>query len=83
MIKLKWFSPLNKKRFYLAKLALSIYTLGWTVILFLIWYSWDVAIWLKLFVNVLLIIGTPSLKDIIIPFDEYLNDWKEKHTSGG
>lgn len=48
----------------------------WISALILLWYVWDFPIWYKIGINLLLIVGTPSLSDLVKPYDQYIKDWE-------
>jgi hypothetical protein len=55
------------------------YTIAWLLILYKIWYAWNVPIFYKLSVNLVLILGTPALSDLTKTYDKYKKDWETKN----
>ena len=71
--------PLSRKRFWISNLILWLYTIVWLILLFSVWYLWDVPLGYKLAVNLILILGTPALSDLIKPYEKYKKEWAKKN----
>ena len=70
---------LSKKMYYLYKMIWWVYTTIWLYILFKIWYAWNVSLWFKIVINMLLIIGTPALSDLVKTYKKYEKEWEVEH----
>jgi membrane protein implicated in regulation of membrane protease activity len=67
--------PLSRKKYRLIMIALWLYTAMWILILIFMHY-WGVSYWIKLPIYFLLIVGTPSLSDLIKPYERYEKEWQ-------
>lgn len=56
-------------------IAFWLYTVMWVLILIFMHY-WNVSYWVKLPIYFLLIVGTPSLSDLIKPYEQYKKEWE-------
>jgi len=78
-VKTRWGQPLTKKGYRKFKVIWGLYTIVWFCIIFWVWYSWDVSQWYKVGVSIILVLGTPSLHDLTMSYEQYRNEWEEQH----
>ena len=67
-----------RKTYYMVYMLGWLYTIAWLVSLFLLWYYWDTALWFKIGVNFILIVFTPTLRNLAKPYGQYKIEWEKK-----
>ena len=68
--------PMSRPKYWIINIVLWLYTILWFSVLIFIWYGWDVSFWYKFVVTIILVIGTPTLSDLIKSYEKYKKEWE-------
>ncbi len=71
--------PLSKSKYWIINIILWLYTILWFSALIFTWYSWDVSFLYKFVVTAILVIGTPTLSDLIKSYGKYKDEWESMY----
>ena len=73
-VKIKSF-PFSREKYWLFIIAAWLYTIIWMYSLVLM-YHWEVSLWIKLPIYLVLICATPSFSDLIKSYEQYKKEWE-------
>lgn len=72
-------APLGRGHYYALNVVAWCYAIVWLVCLFLVWYYWEVTLWIKIGLNLVLIMLTPALNDLAKSYGKYKAEWEQEH----
>jgi len=69
-------SLLSKKVYYAFNILAWCYSIAWLSCLLFVWYYWETTLWIKIALNLVLIVVTPSLSDLTKSYGQYKKEWQ-------
>ncbi len=75
--------PFSRKRYWISNILWWIYTIAWLSFQGMVWYFWNISLWLKITISFFLILCAPSIGDLLTPYDVYKKEWEEQHENKG
>ncbi len=69
---------LSKRDYYLFLLGFWVYALLWLAIHYYMYLMWDVPLYYKGLIEIVLLLGAPALSDLFCSYSSYLNETKQQ-----